>query len=183
MDSIRAHYAAKLAEHGHTAEGVGWRDTRSQVDRFRALRLLFVNDFDYTVNDWGCGYGEFRNWIDPKQYTGYDIVPQEGLGDEFVLSDKPTKIADYTVASGLFNVMDRPREEWCDYVCGCIFLMDAMSRKGYGFNFLHDRADRKEEGLFYTYPAWVLTCTPARSRVSILEYYSPWDFTILVNKC
>ena len=185
LTKVKAHYAAKLQAGGHTPQGVDWKDEAAQVDRLNALCLLFGRDEGYTLNDWGCGYGRLATMTKHSRYFGYDLVDHGDDFDrgEFTVSDKPTRIADYTVASGLFNVMTGNRESWSEYVKSCFKLMEAKSRKGYGFNMLHSRADRKDDRLFYASPAWCLTWLEAHSRTSIIQTYSNWDFTVLVNKC
>lgn len=187
LTPIREHYEGCFVAHGATAMGVDWRDRDAQAMRFAALANLLSEPCG--VNDWGCGYGQFSSWIDiDSTYTGYDIsklmiedARRELPGHEFIVSDHPTRVADYTVASGLFNV--KGPGEWDQYVISCIWKMWEMSTKGFGFNMLHRRADRKREGLFYSNPEWVLDKLPSGLRVSVLQYYSPWDFTILAHKC
>ncbi len=182
---IKAHYAGRLAEYGHTPQGVDWKDEAAQMDRLNALCLLFGRDEGYTLNDWGCGYGRLARMTRHSRYFGYDIVDHadEFERGEFILSDRPTRIATYTVASGLFNVMGdgRERAEWALYVKRCVLQMDEMSRAGFAFNALHVRADRKRDELFYASPGWFLSFIN-HDRISILQHYSPWDFTILVHK-
>jgi len=192
---------SKVKEHYEATPGklMGWKNGYEQHIRNWVLADLFLVERWHgwpgpgTVNDWGCGNASFRSYL-PKHwaYNGYDlsqkmldaakedavIYPQ----DELILSDVPTKIADYTVASGIFNVMQGTRDQWDFYVHHCFGKLNEMSRKGYAFNMLHARADRKQEGLFYASPQWCLPWLSGRGRTSILEYYSPWDFTILVQK-
>jgi len=183
LASVKSHYAAKLEQFGASAQGVDWKDDDAQLDRLRALCLLFGNKVGFSVNDWGCGYGHLAYLVSTDDYTGYDIVPQDLQLGAFVLADAPQRIADYTVASGLFNVMaGADFSDWQIYVINCIKKMDECSRVGYGFNMLHTRADKKQDGLFYSSPGWVMAHLPPHERVSILQTYSPYDFTILVNR-
>lgn len=147
--------------------------------RFRALARLFDAG---TVNDWGCGYGAFYKFCGAG-YTGYDIVPQTLERGRFVLSDHPTEIADYTVASGLFNVrLGTPREEWGAYVRRSIRTMFKMSRKGFGFNVLSTWCNHKDPSLYYASPLDMLAEAATYSRrVELNHTYSPYDFTVLVT--
>ncbi len=105
---VSEHYSAKLQAHGHTPQGVDWKDEAAQMDRLDALCLLFGRNAGYTLNDWGCGYGRLARMTKNSRYYGYDIVDQseDWQQGEFILSDRPTRMADYTVASGLTIMMD-----------------------------------------------------------------------------
>lgn len=185
LKPIKSHYAAKLHEHGHTPQGVDWKDEAAQMDRLNALCLLFGRDTGYTVNDWGCGYGRLARMTNHSRYYGYDIVEQELDGHgTFTLSDKPTRIADYTVASGIFNV--KSAGDWYTYVLDSIATMEKKSLKGFAFNMLHNRCDKRDERLFYASPAWVNAFFGdawSKHRVSVLQHYSPYDFTMMVHLC
>src|SRR3989304_3245510 len=113
LHPVKTHYQSCRDKHGATPQGVDWKDYEAQYMRFRALARLFDSG---TVNDWGCGYGAFYKFCGPG-YTGYDIVPQTLEHGRFILSDRPTELADYTVASGLFNVkLAIPHTEWVSYL-------------------------------------------------------------------
>lgn len=184
LKHVREHYAGKLNRGGHTPEGVDWKDEAAQMDRLNALCLLFHGDSGFTLNDWGCGYGRLASMTKHGRYFGYDIVEQELERGEFILSDRPTKIADYTVASGLFNVMgEHSVADWQRYVNGCIKIMAELSRSRFGFNCLSDAANRRHDNLYYANPYGMARICMEYGRVSLLQYYSAWDFTILVSKC
>lgn len=184
LNHVREHYRGKILAAGHTPQGVDWKDEAAQMDRLNALCLLFGNDFGYTVNDWGCGYGRLAWMTKHSRYSGYDIVPQKLNRGEFTLSDKPTQVADYTVASGIFNVKGAILDdEWRGYMLASIDKMAEMSSKGFGFNALCDRAPNKRYELYYANSDAIAAFCGLYGRVSVLRYYNPFDFTIMVNKC
>lgn len=158
-----------------------WKDRAAQHDRLRALSRLVSHGG--SVNDWGCGYGAFKVYT-TDNYTGYDIVPQTLAHGRFILSDKPTEMADYTVASGLFNVkLAKPLHEWRAYVVNSIKVMNQMSRKGFGFNVLSLWCERHEPHLYYASPLDMVAEVAQYSRLVELNHsYSPHDFTILCRK-
>jgi hypothetical protein len=186
LTPVRDYYSAVLAEHGPTPQGMDWKDHEAQEIRFNALSSL-ITTYRGSVNDWGCGSGDFQ-WRCGGEYTGYDIVHQEqrNMRDraKFVVSDRPTETADYTVASGLFNVkLSTPWFAWNEYMLACIKIMSKMSTKGFAFNCLSSYCDQKEDRLFYADPTWVFDeCRKYSPRVALLHDYSPWDFTLLVRK-
>ena len=185
LRQVSEHYAKKLEVYGRSAEGVDWKDSWAQIDRLNALRLLFHSDTGYTLNDWGCGYGRLA-WLVSKEcarYHGYDIVPQELDIGTFHLSDTVTETCAYTVASGLFNVKaDQYEPDWTRYVHKCICTMSEKSIKGFAFNCLSDRADRRVDGLYYANAYGMARYCEEYGRVSVLQYYSEWDFTVIVSK-
>ena len=178
LDSVKDHYQKCYERHGRTFRGMGWKDYDAQYMRFEALSDLFRKDRG-SVNDWGCGDGAFSWWC--HRYTGYDISERDVPRGKFVLSDKPTEIADYTVASGLFNVRKEHSEaEWWDYICESIKVMSETSRKGFGFNILSIWCDRKDPELFYARPFDVINqCQRYTNRIQMNHLYSQYDFTIL----
>jgi len=186
LKQVSEHYAKRKAVYVRGAQAVDWKNRKAQMDRLNALRLLFVDDTGFTLNDWGCGYGEM-GWLVRKEcarYHGYDILPQELDIGTFHLSDTVTETCTYTVASGLFNVRgDQSEQAWTSYVHRCVCAMNKYSHKGFAFNCLSDRADRKSDGLYYANAYGMARHCMDYGRVSLLQHYSAWDFTILVNKC
>lgn len=180
LQPIKTHYQSSLERFGRTPQGVDWKDNEAQYVRFRALARLFDNG---TVNDWGCGYGEFYKFCGPG-YTGYDIIPQELDRGRFILSDRPTEVADYTVASGLFNVKAQVSSlTWHCYVLDSIRIMNEMSRKGFGFNVLSGWCERKEPHLYYGSPLGLINVVMQYSKLIEFNHtYSAFDFTLLVRK-
>lgn len=163
---------------GERPEGVDWKDREAQDDRLRALALLVQHDKKpYSLNDWGCGYGRALNWFSPSAYYGYDL---NQWCDSTIIAAAPTHVADYTIASGIFNV--KGDGDWPQYVLDCIETMERKSIRGYGFNLLHDRCDRRDDALFYASMDWLQPFIKGK-RISILQHYSPWDFTVLVHLC
>ena len=73
----------------------------------------------------------------------------------FVVSSEPDQVADFGIASGIFNVrLDRSDEEWKAYLETTLDLLDSTSRLGFSFNCLtsYSDADKMCEYLYYADP-------------------------------
>src|SRR3546814_17309298 len=75
---VDAYYTAKLATHGATARGVDWNGVDSQRLRFEQLAPLWRGDTDFTICDYGCGYGPLLAHLSERgppssSYLGVDL--------------------------------------------------------------------------------------------------------------
>jgi SAM-dependent methyltransferase len=195
-------YSEKILAHGTTAKGVDWNSTESQWLRFEQL----INGFDLqnpdaSLNDLGCGYGELLKCLEIHHfkgvYRGYDLTQemiqaaQEQFNSaqysksEFILGDE-LALADYTVASGTFNVRQAiPNEQWEQYIRDCLLKMKEASRKAFSFNLLTLYSDPplRKDYLYYGDPlVWFDYCKRHFSRnVALLHDYNLYEFTIRVR--
>jgi len=99
----------------------------------------------------------------------------------------PPEPADYTVASGIFNVrLDRPDDQWRAYLHDTLDVLDRSSRRGFAFNCLtsYSDADKMRAHLYYADPCALFDlCKRRYSRqVALLHDYGLYEFTILVRK-
>jgi len=191
-------YEESLQNHGETPMGVGWRTEDGQRLRFDKL-LAVVDPGDgapIEVNDLGCGYGALFEHIEGRgtpvgAYFGYDIsdemlraaaqrVPQDR--GRLLRSDRVTQPADYSFASGIFNVrMAADETRWLSYVQSTVHNLAEHSRRGFAFNLLTTYCDYQEDHLFYGDPRWWFDwckreITP---RVALLHDYPLFEWTLL----
>jgi SAM-dependent methyltransferase len=204
LQDIEKYYSSKIKEHGISAKGVDWKDEASQQIRFKQLLKVIDEKQNFSINDLGCGYGsllfymmeqQFQNF----QYCGYD------LSDEMILKAKEARFpvqhvdfikidnskelrnADYTLASGIFNVkMNYNEPEWISYIYTTINDMNEKSRQGFSFNILTKYSDKEymKENLYYADPLLFFDyCKRNFSRnVALLHDYELYEFTIIVRK-
>ncbi|NYH98056.1 class I SAM-dependent methyltransferase [Cupriavidus plantarum] len=202
LGDVAGYYAAKLAEHGETAKGVDWNGEESQVLRFFQLsKIILETDETFSVNDLGCGYGALRKYLSGRYpsftYTGIDVAPEMIHAAElqcgpdpaarFVVGSEPDTVADYGIASGIFNVrMGRDDPEWLEYIENALDIMDRTSRRGFAFNCLTSYSDaaKMRDTLYYADPGILFDrCKRRYSRnVALLHDYGLYEFTILVRK-
>ena len=95
------------------------------------------------------------------------------------------RAADYTIASGIFNVkLDVGEERWVAYVLDTLDRMRELSTRGFGFNMLTRHCDRPlmRPDLYYADPGFYLShCLNRFSRrVMLLHDYPLYEFTVLV---
>jgi SAM-dependent methyltransferase len=197
---VRQYYEGKLADHGATARGVDWNSEESQQLRFRELSHLFAADPEASVNDYGCGYGAMAAWLrgagHTGAYCGFDISPRMIAAAReryaalpacrFVSDREDLAPADYTVASGIFNVrQDVADADWRRYIVDTIGDMRRVSRRGFAFNALtsYSDADKRRPDLYYADPLDLFDyCKRHVSRfVSLLHATPLYEFTILVR--
>jgi SAM-dependent methyltransferase len=154
-----------------------------------------------SLNDYGCGYGALLEFLrarsaQPVAYCGFDISTAmlaearhrhaESAGVRFVDSLDDLAMADYTVASGVFNVrLGHNDASWLSYMHDVLGQMASRSRRGFAFNALtsYSDADRMRPDLYYADPRhWFDHCKRTYSpRVALLHDYPLWEFTILVR--
>lgn len=203
LSSVANYYSSKLADNGETARGVDWNGEESQLLRFDQLcRVITESEsVPISINDLGCGYGAMWPYLQERYaislYTGIDVsadmikVAKRRYEDvdcvEFMQSEKPSTVGDYTIASGIFNVrLDVSCDAWWSYMEETISLLDAYSRKGFAFNCLtsYSDADKMRDYLYYADPCKVFDfCKRSFSRnVAVLHDYDLYEFTILVRK-
>jgi SAM-dependent methyltransferase len=197
---VEQYYARKLDRHGPTPRGVDWNDDGSQRLRFEQLLALVGDAKAFSLNDYGCGYGALLDHLLREgrevRYTGYDISPamiatarerHEGAPRaSFTTEPAELRPADFTVASGVFNVkLDTAEDEWRQYVFEMIDQMAGLSVTGMAFNALTSHTDpgRRRPDLYYADPAAMLDhCLRAYSRdVALRHDYALYEFTILVR--
>lgn len=201
LDQVNAYYSGKIAAHGPVPAGVDWNSQASQNLRFTQLLTLTDLNVAFSLNDYGCGYGALYGYLKSQSvqcdYVGYDISEQmiatarhlyeETARCRFVLGDGIDRTADYTVASGLFNVRDDiPNQDWFEYIVGSLRMLDNTSRKGFAFNCLTSYSDSEHmrRDLYYANPCELFDyCKRNFSRnVALLHDYELYEFTILVRK-
>lgn len=198
---IGQYYSSKLAEHGITPQGVDWNSKEGQVSRFEQICKIIDKSNQFSINDLGCGYGALYEHLTHQyktfDYSGIDIsesmihaAKQLYLANgnaRFVLSTEPERLADYSVASGIFNVrLSRSDDEWRTYLEATLDVLDRSSSFGFAFNCLtsYSDADKMRDYLYYADPCVLFDlCKRRYSRnVALLHDYGLYEFTILVRK-
>ena len=202
LESVRRHYESTISKYGATPRGVDWPDRLSQELRF--VQLLKICNFErpLSINDFGCGYGALATFLRRRfadaavAYKGYDFVPamiahaKQSTGsekNEFFIAADCLVPADYTVASGVFNVMlgaDVPT--WEAYIEKTLHMLAATSSRGFSVNFLGPphRASRRLQELYRTRPErWIGYCADAfNASVEAFGDYGLHEFTLCVRK-
>jgi SAM-dependent methyltransferase len=199
LDGVASYYAGKLAEHGETAAGVDWNSTSSQELRFAQLLRIAEGETTFSLNDYGCGYGALLDFLDDRglrvDYRGFDVSEEMVAAARRRFADRPERFtsdagelqaADYTVASGIFNVrLDVDDTTWLAHVRRTLDRMRALSTSGFSFNMLTSYSDpeRMRPDLFYAEPQTILDHCIRRfsRRVAILHDYELYEFTTLVR--
>jgi SAM-dependent methyltransferase len=195
-----AYYTEKLKAHGPTAAGVDWNSTDSQHLRFRQLAKLWDGRSGFSIVDVGCGYGALATFLAEQRldvdYQGYDVAPgmiaaAQSLHEStprmrFSASPQEIVPADYSVASGLFNVKQGAKvPEWEEYVFATLGRLAALGSRGFGFNMLTSYSDqsRMRDDLYYGDPrSYFDYCKRNFGRhVALLHDYGLYEFTILVR--
>jgi SAM-dependent methyltransferase len=201
IGQVADYYEGKLAQHGETARGVDWNGEESQVLRFEQLSRVIEAGESFSVNDLGCGWGACFEFLAARHpdfsYVGIDVAEamveaarRRFAGDarvRFEHGSAPAAAADYTLASGIFNVrLDRSDADWLEYLYATLDVLDRGSRRGFAFNCLtsYSDADKMRPHLYYADPCALFDrCKRRYSRqVALLHDYGLYEFTILVRK-
>jgi SAM-dependent methyltransferase len=194
---VQEYYDEKIRTHGPVARGVDWNSPESQELRFAQLVKLIDNTRPFTVNDFGCGYGALADYLEKSnfqfQYVGFDISAEMIAKAEelhpsirFINDAGQLREADYTLASGIFNVkLSTPEQEWKQYMLDVLDTMKSISSSGFAFNALTKYSDAEfmRSDLYYADPLFLFDhCKTRYSRfVTLLHDYPLYEFTILVR--
>lgn len=200
-DSVRAYYSRVLERHGPTARGVDWPCTASQY--LRLIQLLKVCDFRgrSSINDFGCGYGALVALLAERfpdatiDYRGIDISPAMIRAARSLWSARPDvefsvgarcpRRADYSLASGVFNVrLESPIARWEKYVESILGNLRSSSSKGFAVNFLRrKRGQPPPAGLYHSTPGrWATFCeSELDCKVEVVANYGLAEFTLLAR--
>lgn len=199
---VERYYASKLARYGATPLGVDWSCAPTQELRF--VKLLNVCDFraPFSLNDIGCGYGALLGFLRRRHkspsvdYLGLDLSEDmisqaralwiNRRRSRFAVGHEADRNADYSVASGIFNVkLSATTDEWEIFIEHTLDQMGATSRRGFAANFLKILPNQ------YGGPAelyrshisrWQKYCHAQYSaHVDVLEHHAGREFTLLVR--
>jgi SAM-dependent methyltransferase len=201
LSEVAVYYSAKLAEHGTTPLGVDWNSEESQILRFEQLTKVIRHTQGFSINDLGCGYGALVDYLETKYrefvYTGCDVSRDMIRAAKtrhaarakirFVQAPMPIQIADYGIASGIFNVrLSRRDDEWIHYIGVTLDALDRTSHYGFAFNCLTSYSDsNKMRGyLYYADPCNLFDLCKKRysKHVALMHDYGLYEFTIIVRK-
>lgn len=200
IGQVRQYYEGKLAEHGATPRGVDWSSEESQLLRFRELARVLEPDPHGSVNDYGCGYGALAAYLRAHgydgPYCGFDVSPrmieqaraqQSALPNcRFVSERDAVTPAQFTIASGIFNVKQEASDEtWRAYVLDTVADLASLSTQGFAFNVLTRYSDpeRRRPDLYYADPLDLFDhCKRHISRFVALLHDAPlYEFTLIVR--
>lgn len=200
---IESYYTQKVLRHGATASGVDWTCQPTQELRF--VQLLKLCDFrqPFSLNDVGCGYGALLTFMVKRyrslklDYLGTDL--SQAMIDQAKPSTRPyfraqfavtgaiPRVADYSVASGIFNVRQtQPASRWILFIKQTLASMHAASRVGFAINFLApaDPDMLVIPELYRVSPdVWINHChREFGANVELIEGYGMREFTLLVRR-
>ena len=197
-------YTTHLKEFGNSSQGMGWKDDQAQWIRFAQLSKVIAEKRNFSINDLGCGAGRFYKYLQtedyvPSIYYGYDILDEmiqlskknlstdAGIILKKIQSAEDMSRADYTIASGIFNVKyDAEEADWHHHVLKTLEIMNEKSNSGFSFNLLTSYSDKEfmQAYLYYADPLFFFDfCKRNFSKnVALLHDYFQYDFTILVRK-
>lgn len=200
-ETLEKHFDRRAALYGTSVEAVDWKSSEAQYNRFRQLLKVVDRAAPFSINDYGCGNGEIVNFLKTTdfefEYFGFDLSPVmiekakesfAGLSNcRFSTDIKDLPAADYTVASGVFNLKFGVSDaRWTEYMKEKVSEINRFSRCGFAFNALTAYSDIefRRDDLYYADPLfWFDYCKKNLSPfVSLLHDYPEYDFTIIVRK-
>ena len=141
LGPVERYYSARVREHGAAPAAADWNSSESQELRFHELLRICRSGEPFSINDIGCGYGALvpmLNALGPAfTYRGFDISPamvaqaRQTLGEteRWSFTDREGELepADYSVASGIFNVkLDAVDEDWLRYIFETLDRLDKL---------------------------------------------------------
>ena len=201
LEKVKAYFEQKLATHGATPQGVDWNSKQAQERRFEQLLKVVDTSQEFSINDYGCGYGALLDYLSARgywfRYAGFDLLEpmvararelHAGRPDCHFSSNLPDlATADYNLASGIFNVkLETEHGHWTEYILSNLDRVDALSRKGFAFNLLTKYSDPAlmRSDLYYGDPGFFFDYFIRRfsKKVALLHDYGLYDFTLLVRK-
>lgn len=200
---VARYYTQKILTHGASAAGVDW--TCQPTQQLRFVQLLKLCDFrqPFSLNDVGCGYGALLSFMAQRyrglklDYLGTDLsqamidqakaLPRPAIRAEFSVTGTIPRVADYSVASGIFNVrLQQPAARWTRFIKQTLADMHASSRVGFAINFLAPPAPDMLviPELYRVAPeVWASYCQQQfGSDVELIEGYGMREFTLLVRR-
>ena len=202
--AVGDYYTEKLHRHGATPAGADWASAMGQDLRFALLLRLCDFSAPFSLNDVGCGYGALLDYLQRRHpgpglgidYLGVDISAamvacarqqwRDHAGARFIEGSKAPRIADYAVASGIFNVVPPAAAAgWTEVVAGTLSEMHATARHGFAVNFMRAAPGKSDQpGLFRTQPGpWVAYCEGTMgAAVTLVETHALGEFTLLVRR-
>jgi SAM-dependent methyltransferase len=201
--AVARYYTAKVRTHGPTPWGVDWTCGLTQDLRFVQLLKICGRRRRFSLNDLGCGYAALLSFITQRygagqvDYAGADIsrlMIEHALQAwgrqpfaQFAVSSRLPRVADFSVASGLFNVQLKQTDEaWVAFIEEVLAELHRASRIGFAVNFILPPAPGLEPlaGLYRTAPdPWVDYCSQAfRADVDVVKDYGLREFTLLVRR-
>ena len=160
-------YKKQITKHGFSSKGVFWQNNQTQNARFEALLKGIVKsdiNGNISITDYGCGYGEFYNYIRNKSFmssssfTGYDIVDTFILEAKknfpevnWICSDEISLETDYIFISGALNMaFNYSIDEWEYFLQKQLEICFKYTNKVLAFNLLYSSKRKIENGLYYT---------------------------------
>ena len=199
--AVARYYEGRVREFGATPWGVDWTCALTQQLRFVQLMKVAGRRRRFSLNDLGCGYAALLPFVrerygDRVDYAGVDVAPTmigqaRSLwgGDAAARFDEGCtlpRVADYSVASGVFNVqLGFGARAWTSFVKDVLLELRRSSRRGFAVNFIEPprRGVEPLQGLYRTDPApWVEHCSRAfGAQVKVIEDYGLREFTLLVQ--
>jgi SAM-dependent methyltransferase len=203
LAGIERYYTAKVLAHGPTPMGVDWACQPTQELRF--VQLLKACDLSqaFSLNDIGCGYGALLDFVRRRfpsstvDYLGVDIsasmiaqalrLHSPSPVTQFAVGHAAQREADYSVASGIFNVkLDQPLPLWNAFVQSTLQDMHATSRRAFAVNFLAPLAYGSPGAPQLYRPApqiWRDWCEREfGASVAVLANYGMREYTLIVKK-
>lgn len=208
LRNLQDYFTDRITTYGANFRGVDWNSAARQELCFRQLIRICEDPVhgivaqNFSVNDYGCGYGALVQYLVKHNYkftsyTGFEITQamsnkaREIFGNvktcRFITDENMLSPADYTIASGLLSLkLNTSNEQWQEYVLQLLDRLWALSQKGFAFNSLtkYSDPDRLRSELYYADPCFLFDyCKTRFSRnVSLLHDYGVYEFTILVRR-
>ncbi len=196
-------YERRLKRHGASPKGVYWRDAEWQQRRYHLLYDIFDEVTEaggVTIHDFGCGYGALFDFLKDRpvmrrsRYIGTDMcrgmveTAAARIDDpraSFVRQLWAGEVADYTFASGTYNMHINARAEtWQAYIETSLAQLWTRTRRGLAFNLLSADTAEKFDGLYYAEPERIFDFCATRLATNVTIATDPPlpDFTVFVRR-
>jgi SAM-dependent methyltransferase len=202
LNDMERLYSDLIKKFGDSPQGVNWKDQNAQRIRFEQLAKVLPPDSSFSVNDLGCGFGDFAAFLQESKfqfkYFGYDLVSEmvkmasvkfantPDVSFHCIVNTDQMQTSNFTVASGIFNILFGSQEEWLKHILETLSVMNKKSSDGFAFNLLTSYSDAEfmRSDLYYASPLFFFDyCKIHFSRnVALLHDYNQYDFTIIVRK-
>ena len=200
LNKVEDFFSQRIVKYGATPAASDYNSREAQEIRFEQLLKLIDNSREFSLNDYGCGYGALAHFMHAKgykfNYYGFDIsepvineakkVMPVDVNWTFFCDSSHLNMADYSIACAIFNnKFEADVDDWELYILDSLRIMSSISGKGFAFNMLTKYSDKEKmrPDLYYGDPLFYFDfCKTTFSRnVALLHDYELYDFTIIVR--